>query len=109
DLRRPHLHTLFGADNQIGLAQALDDGSAPRVYGVEGAPQMQLLTSWARSSTLSDEARARRAPLSGIPPCRWSPLTSHQAPLPSATNRLTRYPPEPLPGHFSAFSICARP
>jgi capsular exopolysaccharide synthesis family protein len=50
DLRRPHLHALFGADNQIGLAQALDDGSAPRVYGVEGAPQMQLLTSGAMSS-----------------------------------------------------------
>jgi protein-tyrosine kinase len=49
DLRRPHLHALFGADNQIGLAQALDDGSAPRVYGVEGAPQMQLLTSGALS------------------------------------------------------------
>ena len=47
DLRRPNQHLLFGADNQIGLAQALDDGSAPRVFGVEGTPQMQLLTAGA--------------------------------------------------------------
>lgn len=45
DMRNPGLHTLFGADNQIGLAQALDDGSAPRVYAVNGTPQMELLTA----------------------------------------------------------------
>jgi receptor protein-tyrosine kinase len=47
DLRRPNQHVLFGAENRIGLAQALDDGSPPRVYGVEGVPQMQLLTAGA--------------------------------------------------------------
>jgi protein-tyrosine kinase len=45
DLRRPRQHLLFGADNLIGLAQALADGSPPRVHGVEGVPQMALLTS----------------------------------------------------------------
>jgi protein-tyrosine kinase len=45
DLRRPRQHTLFGADNVIGLAQSLVDGTPPRLYGVEGVPQMGLLTS----------------------------------------------------------------
>jgi receptor protein-tyrosine kinase len=45
DLRRPRQHTLFGADNVIGLAQCLVDGTPPRLYGVEGVPQMALLTS----------------------------------------------------------------
>lgn len=47
DLRRPKQHELFGAENRIGLAQALDDGSPARVYGVEGAPQMHLMTAGA--------------------------------------------------------------
>ena len=47
DLRRPRQHQLFGADNMIGLAQALVDGTPPRLYGVDGVPQMALLTSGA--------------------------------------------------------------
>jgi protein-tyrosine kinase len=50
DLRRPRQHTLFGADNIIGLAQALIDGTPPRLYGIEGMPQMGLLTSGALPS-----------------------------------------------------------
>jgi receptor protein-tyrosine kinase len=45
DLRRPRQHLLFGAENIIGLAQSLLDGTPPRLYGVEGVPQMALLTS----------------------------------------------------------------
>jgi receptor protein-tyrosine kinase len=47
DLRRPHQHVLFGAENRIGLAQALHGGSPPRMFGVEGTAQMQLLTAGA--------------------------------------------------------------
>lgn len=47
DLRRPRQHLLFGADNSIGLAQSLVDGSPPRLYGIEALPQMALLTSGA--------------------------------------------------------------
>jgi receptor protein-tyrosine kinase len=50
DLRRPRQHALFGADNMIGLAQALLDGTPPRLYGIEGIPQMALLTSGALPS-----------------------------------------------------------
>ena len=44
DLRRPRQHVLFGAENDTGLAQALD-GSAVRLHGIGGLPQMALLTS----------------------------------------------------------------
>jgi protein-tyrosine kinase len=44
DLRRPRQHVLFGAQNDNGLAQALD-GRAVHLRGVEGLPQMALLTS----------------------------------------------------------------
>jgi protein-tyrosine kinase len=47
DLRRPRQHLLFGADNSIGLAQSLVEGSPPRLYGIESLPQMALLTSGA--------------------------------------------------------------
>jgi len=47
DLRRPRQHLLFGADNSIGLAQSLVEGSPPRLYGIEGLQQMALLTSGA--------------------------------------------------------------
>jgi len=47
DMRRPHLHALFGTNNEVGLAQALVDGSTQRVYGVEGLPQLGLLTAGA--------------------------------------------------------------
>jgi protein-tyrosine kinase len=46
DMRRPRQHLLFGAENQMGLAQALVDTSTPtRMHGIEGVPQMGLLTS----------------------------------------------------------------
>jgi receptor protein-tyrosine kinase len=45
DLRRPRQHLLFGADNSVGLTQSLVDGIAPRLYGIEGVPNMALLTS----------------------------------------------------------------
>jgi protein-tyrosine kinase len=44
DLRRPRQHVLFGAENDTGLAQALE-GAAVRLNGIEGLPQMALLTS----------------------------------------------------------------
>ncbi len=50
DLRKPRQHVLFGADNMIGLAQCLMDGTPPRLYGIEGMPQMALLTSGAPPS-----------------------------------------------------------
>jgi protein-tyrosine kinase len=50
DLRKPRQHVLFGADNIIGLAQCLIDNTPPRLYGIEGVPQMALLTSGAPPS-----------------------------------------------------------
>lgn len=47
DLRRPRQHALFNADNVIGLAQCLVDGTPPRLHGIEGVPQMALVTSGA--------------------------------------------------------------
>jgi capsular exopolysaccharide synthesis family protein len=48
DLRSPRQHKLFSADNHLGLAQALETGhSALRLHGVEGLPQLALLTSGA--------------------------------------------------------------
>jgi protein-tyrosine kinase len=47
DLRRPSQHRLFGAENIVGLAQALTDSSTQRMYGVEGLPTMALMTSGA--------------------------------------------------------------
>lgn len=45
DLRRPGLHNLFGAENNWGLAQALAFSEQPRLLGVEGVPQLSLLTA----------------------------------------------------------------
>jgi receptor protein-tyrosine kinase len=45
DMRHPHQHTLFNADYQWGLAQALALGEAPSLYGVEGVPELSLLTA----------------------------------------------------------------
>jgi len=45
DMRNPKQHALFRADNQLGLAQALEEGKVQRLHGVEGVPQMALLTS----------------------------------------------------------------
>jgi protein-tyrosine kinase len=45
DMRHPHQHVLFSADYQWGLAQALALGEAPSLYGVEGVPELSLLTA----------------------------------------------------------------
>jgi protein-tyrosine kinase len=45
DLRRPRQHVLFGAENDRGLAEALVDNGAIKLHGIEGLPQMALLTS----------------------------------------------------------------
>jgi protein-tyrosine kinase len=38
DMRSPRQHLLFGADNQIGLAQALAEGGSGRAYRVDRPP-----------------------------------------------------------------------
>jgi protein-tyrosine kinase len=43
DLRHPRQHALFGADNAIGLAQAIESGDAPHLLPVQGLPRMWLL------------------------------------------------------------------
>jgi protein-tyrosine kinase len=46
DMRNPRQHLLFGADNQVGLVQCLQDaGAQTRLHPVKGVPQMGLLTS----------------------------------------------------------------
>jgi capsular exopolysaccharide synthesis family protein len=45
DMRHPQQHVLFNADNQWGLAQALALGEAGSLYGVEGVPELSLLTA----------------------------------------------------------------
>jgi protein-tyrosine kinase len=45
DMRHPHQHLLFNADYQWGLAQALALGEAPTLYGVEGVPELSLLSA----------------------------------------------------------------
>jgi protein-tyrosine kinase len=45
DLRKPGQHLLFGADNDIGLAQALTAGGPHHLHGVKGLPDMALMTS----------------------------------------------------------------
>jgi receptor protein-tyrosine kinase len=45
DLRKPSLHFLFNASNQRGLTQALISGERPKTFGVEGLPQLSLLTA----------------------------------------------------------------
>lgn len=46
DLRRPRQHVLFGAEIIAGgLAQALATGSPPALLGVEGLPNLSILTS----------------------------------------------------------------
>jgi len=45
DLRHPRQHVLFTADNQWGLAQTLALGEAPYLHGVEGLPELAVLTS----------------------------------------------------------------
>lgn len=45
DLRRPRQHVLFGNENIWGLTQALGQGSAARMLGVERLPQLSILTA----------------------------------------------------------------
>jgi protein-tyrosine kinase len=45
DLRHPRQHVLFTAENQWGLAQTLALGEAPYLHGVEGLPELAVLTS----------------------------------------------------------------
>jgi protein-tyrosine kinase len=45
DLRRPRQHVLFGADNSVGLAQALVDSKQHRIYGINGVQHMTLMTA----------------------------------------------------------------
>jgi receptor protein-tyrosine kinase len=47
DLRNPRQHTLFGADNRLGLAHALATGVAPQLHAVEDLPQLSLVTAGA--------------------------------------------------------------
>jgi receptor protein-tyrosine kinase len=45
DLRHPSQHTLFCADNQWGLAEALSNDEAPYLYGVRELPELSLITA----------------------------------------------------------------
>lgn len=46
DFRHPKQHELFGAKNEVGLAQALLDGPAQyELHGIRGLPDMALLAS----------------------------------------------------------------
>ncbi len=46
DMRKPRLHILFGVENNAGLAEALVDSTTKmHLHGIEGLPQMALLTS----------------------------------------------------------------
>ena len=45
DLRHPRQHLLFGADNTVGLAQALVDAKQSRIYGINGVQHMTLMTA----------------------------------------------------------------
>jgi protein-tyrosine kinase len=45
DLRKPTVHNLFGANNARGLTQALTSQETPQLLGVEGVPELSLLTS----------------------------------------------------------------
>jgi protein-tyrosine kinase len=45
DLRHPRQHILFNSENQWGLAQTLGLGEPPYLHGVDGLPELALLTS----------------------------------------------------------------
>ena len=48
DLRNPQQHFLFGADNTVGLSQALLHGQKPQFHAVSGLPALLLLTAGPR-------------------------------------------------------------
>jgi protein-tyrosine kinase len=45
DLRKPSLHRLFGTENDMGLAQALTKSGPHHFHGINGLPEMALITS----------------------------------------------------------------
>lgn len=45
DLRRPSQHRLFNADNEVGLAQALAKHGPHNFHGIQGLPDMALMTA----------------------------------------------------------------
>ncbi|MGC3982247.1 MAG: CpsD/CapB family tyrosine-protein kinase [Steroidobacteraceae bacterium] len=45
DLRSPGLHKLFGCDNEIGLSQAISEGTLPYLHGVAGLKLMHFLAA----------------------------------------------------------------
>jgi protein-tyrosine kinase len=45
DLRRPRVHSLFDADNLLGLGPALASGGIPQLLGVDKLPHLSVLTS----------------------------------------------------------------
>ena len=45
DFRNPAQHQLFGLPGDVGLAQALENDSTPRIFGVEDLPQLNVLTA----------------------------------------------------------------
>jgi receptor protein-tyrosine kinase len=45
DFRHPHLHTLFGVENLLGLAQAIDNVTSPQLYSVRGQRRLAFLPS----------------------------------------------------------------
>src|SRR5262249_3211514 len=47
DMRHPRQHSLFGADNSVGLAQALVDNKAFKAHPIDGVAKMALLTAGA--------------------------------------------------------------
>ena len=47
DFRNPQQHVLFGADNSVGLAQAIESDKMPDLHGVENLPQLLLMTAGA--------------------------------------------------------------
>lgn len=45
DLRNPHQHLLFRADNGLGLSRAIENGLRPCLQVVRGLPRMSVLTA----------------------------------------------------------------
>lgn len=45
DFRNPMQHELFDLPEDVGLAQALDNDTTPRIFGVEDLPHLNVLTA----------------------------------------------------------------
>lgn len=45
DLRNPRQHELFGLPPDTGLVQALDSDATPRIFGIDGLPQLGVLVA----------------------------------------------------------------